>query len=145
MTDEAQTLTLTCRRTINASPERLYNAWIDPVSMKKFMAGASQMAVSEARSDPRVGGAFFVMMRGEKEVPHSGIYKALDPFSRLVFTWESPYSPADSEVEVQFHPVAGGTEVVLHQVKFLSESARDGHIGGWTAILDKLDAFCAKV
>lgn len=137
-------LHLTCRRTIKASPEQLYNAWIDPVIMRQFMAGASQMTVSEARSDPRLGGAFFVMMVGEKEVPHSGVYKALEPFSRLVFTWESPYSPGDSEVEVQFNSVAGGTEVVLRQVKFLSESARDGHFGGWTAILGKLDACCAK-
>ena len=137
-------LTLTCRRTIKATPEQLYNAWLDPATMKQFMAGASQMSVSEARSDARVGGGFFVMMVGDTEVPHQGIYKALEPFSRIVFTWESPFSTADSEVELRFHPVSGGTEVVLHQVKFLSEGARDGHVKGWTAILEKLESHCSK-
>lgn len=136
-------LTLTCRRTINATPEQAYAAWLDPVVMKKFMAGASQMRVSEARADARVGGRFFVMMVGETEVPHQGVYKDLTPFSRIVFTWESPYSPADSEVELLFAPVTGGTEVTLNQVKFLSENARDGHIRGWTSILERLDTLFA--
>ena len=118
----------------------MYNAWLDPAVMSQFMAGGSDQIVAEARTDARVGGGFYVLMRAEKDVPHQGIYKALTPHSRIVFTWESPYSPADSEVELLFTPVAGGTEVVLNQVKFLSESARDGHIGGWTKILERLDA-----
>lgn len=133
-------LTLSVRRTIKASPEQVYNAWLDPAVMSQFMAGGSDQIVAEARTDARVGGGFYVLMRAEKDVPHQGIYKALTPHSRIVFTWESPYSPADSEVELLFTPVAGGTEVVLNQVKFLSESARDGHIGGWTKILERLDA-----
>ena len=133
-------LTLSVRRTIKASPEQVYNAWLDPAVMSQFMSGGSDQIVAEARTDARVGGGFYVLMRAEKDVPHQGIYKALTPHSRIVFTWESPYSPADSEVELLFTPVAGGTEVVLNQVKFLSESARDGHIGGWTKILERLDA-----
>jgi uncharacterized protein YndB with AHSA1/START domain len=137
-------LTLTVRRTIKASAEQVYNAWLDPKIMTQFMAGGSDMTVKEARSDARVGGRFFVLMQGEKDVPHQGVYKDLSPHSRIVFTWESPYSPADSEVELLFTPAAGGTEVVLNQVKFLSESARDGHIKGWTTILQRLDATFAQ-
>jgi uncharacterized protein YndB with AHSA1/START domain len=131
-------LTLSVRRTIKATPEQVYNAWLDPAIMSQFMAGGSDQIVAEARSDARVGGGFYVLMRAEKDVPHQGIYKALTPHSRIVFTWDSPYSPADSEVELLFTPVEGGTEVVLNQVKFLSEGARDGHIGGWTNILERL-------
>lgn len=133
-------LTLSVRRTIKATPEQVYNAWIDPKTMTQFMAGGSDMTVVEARSDAQIGGGFYVLMRGEKDVPHQGIYKDLTPHSRIVFTWDSPYSPADSEVELLFTPVADGTEVVLNQVKFLTESARDGHIKGWTSILDRLGA-----
>lgn len=131
-------LTLSVRRTIKATPEQVYNAWLDPAIMSQFMAGGSDQIVAEARSDARVGGGFYVLMRAEKDVPHQGIYKALTPHSRIVFTWDSPYSPADSEVELLFTPIEGGTEVVLNQVKFLSEGARDGHIGGWTKILERL-------
>lgn len=133
-------LTLTCTRIIPASPEQVYNAWLDPAVIRKFMAGGASQTVTEARTDPRVGGAFYILMQGDTEVPHQGVYKALTPFTRMVFTWESPYSPADSEVELLFTAVEGGTEVVLHQVRFLSESTRNGHIGGWTLILDRLAA-----
>jgi uncharacterized protein YndB with AHSA1/START domain len=133
-------LTLSVRRTIKATPEQVYNAWLDPAVMTQFMAGGSDQIVAEARSDARIGGGFYVLMRAEKDIAHQGIYKDLTPHSRIVFTWDSPYSPADSEVELLFTPVAGGTEVVLNQVKFLSEGARDGHISGWSKILARLDA-----
>jgi uncharacterized protein YndB with AHSA1/START domain len=132
-------LTLTCRRTIKATPEAVYNAWLDPDTIRRFMAGGADQTVAEARTDPRVGGGFFILMVSDKEVPHQGVYKALDPHSLIRFTWESPYSPADSEVEIRLTPVPEGTELVLTQVKFLSEGARDGHFGGWTLILERLD------
>ncbi len=53
-------LTLTCRRTIKAAPEAIFNAWLDPAMMTKFMSPRPDMHVREARSDARVGGAFFV-------------------------------------------------------------------------------------
>ena len=30
-------LTLTCRRTIKAAPEAIFNAWLDPAMMTKFI------------------------------------------------------------------------------------------------------------
>jgi uncharacterized protein YndB with AHSA1/START domain len=131
-------LTLTINRTINASPKALYDAWLDPATIRRFMAGGSDQTVTEARTDPRVGGDFRVVMSSDKEIVHQGIYKDLVPHSLIRFTWESPYSPADSEVTIRLVPMAGGTEVTLTQVKFLSEGARDGHKGGWTLILERL-------
>lgn len=131
-------LTTTCRRTINASAERLYNAWLNPETIKQFMAPGATSFVREAQSDARVGGTFLVVMVHDKDIPHSGTYLALDPFSRMVFTWASPHSLPDSEVEITFTPVATGTEVVLTHTRFKSEQSRDGHTQGWTGILDKL-------
>ena len=131
-------LTLTCRRTINASPERVYNAWLDPAMMTRFMAPGGDMHISEARSYARAGGRFFVLMVGEKPMPHEGRYITLTPFSRLVFTWEAPWSAPDTQVEIQLTPVGAGTEIVLTQVKFMSGQSRDGHKQGWDAILTKL-------
>jgi uncharacterized protein YndB with AHSA1/START domain len=98
------------------------------------------MGVREARSDARVGGRFFVAMtEGDKEHPHEGTYKEITPHSRLVFTWEAPWSAPGTYVTIEFNPVEGGTEVVLTHVKFLSEESRDNHMGGWTGILAKLE------
>lgn len=67
-------LTLTCRRVIDASPEAVYNAWLDPAIMRRFMAGSADQTVKEARSDARVGGSFYVLMVSDKEIPHQGVY-----------------------------------------------------------------------
>ena len=138
-------LTLTCRRVIKASPEAVYNAWLDPGMIRKFMAGGADQTVTEARTDARVGGGFYILMVADKAIPHQGIYKDLMPHSLIRFTWVSPYSPSDSEVEIRLSPVAGGTEVVLTQIRFLSEGARDGHRDGWTRILERLAALLAQM
>ena len=131
-------LTLTVKRLIKASPEAVYAAWLDPATITRFMAGGADQRVTEARTDPRVGGSFRIVMTSDKEIAHQGVYRDLVPHSLIRFTWESPYSPADSEVTIRLAPVAEGTEITLSQVKFLSEGAREGHQGGWTRILDRL-------
>lgn len=131
-------LTLTCRRIVNASPEQVYKAWLDPAAISRFMAGGADQKVTEARTDPRVGGTFRIVMTSDKEIPHQGVYKELTPFSMIRFTWESPFSPADSEVTIRLIPVPDGTEITLNQIKFLSDGARDGHQGGWTRIMERL-------
>jgi uncharacterized protein YndB with AHSA1/START domain len=136
-------LTLTCRRVIAATPERIYKAWLDPAMMQRFMSPRPDMHVTEARSDARVGGRFFVLMVGDKDYPHEGTYKELVPYSRIVFTWEAPWSAPDTQVELVLTPAAGGTEIVLTHVKFMSEKSRDNHMQGWTGILGKLDALFA--
>ena len=133
-------LSLTCRRIIKASPEQVYNAWLDPAMMTRFMSPRPDMHVKEARSDAKQGGRFFVLMVGDKEFPHEGTYEKLTPFSRIVFTWEAPWSAPDTQVELVLSPVTGGTEVVLTHVKFLSEESRDNHAQGWDGILGKLAA-----
>ena len=133
-------LSLSIRRTIKATPEALYAAWLDPATIARFMAGGADQKVTEARTDPRVGGTFRIVMTSDKAIAHQGTYLDLVPHSLIRFTWESPYSPADSEVTIRLTPVDGGTELALSQVRFLSESARDGHRGGWTHILERLDA-----
>ncbi len=133
-------LTLSLTRTIKASPEAVYAAWLDPATIARFMAGGADQRVTEARTDPRVGGRFRIVMTSDKDIAHQGIYRDLVPHSLIRFTWESPYSPSDSEVTIRLAPVDGGTEITLSQVRFLSEGARDGHRGGWTLILDRLAA-----
>jgi uncharacterized protein YndB with AHSA1/START domain len=136
-------LSLTVRRTIKAAPKAIYDAWLDPAMMMKFMSPRPGMTVPEARSDARVGGRFFVLMVGDKPFPHEGTYQELTPYSRLVFTWEAPWSAPGTTVTVDLTPVAGGTEVVLTHVRFSDAESRDNHAQGWTGILDKLAATVA--
>ncbi len=137
-------LTLNVSRTINATPENLFNAWLDPKMLARFMAPGPDMTVPHAANDPVVGGRFNIIMKaGDQELPHAGTYKEIDPHSRLVFTWESAMSVDDSTVTLTFKPVNGGTEVNLHQVKFQNEEMRNNHEDGWGHILEMLEKAAA--
>ena len=140
MTDTATELRLETSRVINASREALFDAWLDPEMLAKFMTPGANMSVPEAASDAREGGRFLVVMRaGDKDMPHSGTYKTIDRPNRLAFTWESPFSSMEnSTVTIDFEEVEGGTNVQLTHVRFESEESRDNHLGGWAHILDCL-------
>jgi uncharacterized protein YndB with AHSA1/START domain/DNA-binding MarR family transcriptional regulator len=133
-------LTMTVRRRINAPAVKVFNAWLDPKIMSRFMMGKAEMTVPVAETDPRVGGRFKVVMATpENEVLHTGEYKEITPHSRLVFTWVSPFSIEGSTVTLEFDDAGNGqTDVALTQVKFADEGKRDGHQQGWTHILGKL-------
>lgn len=137
-TERESDLTLTARRIIKAPPEVVFEAWLDPATMSKFMSPRPDMHVREARADARVGGRFLVMMVGDKDYPHEGTYREITRHSRLVFTWEAPWSAPGTYVDITFTPVPEGTEIVLTHVKFLSQDSRDNHLQGWTGILGKL-------
>ena len=132
-------LSLTVSRKINASPEKLFNAWLDPKMLARFMLPGEGMTVPSAKTDPVEGGRFDIVMKaGDHEIPHHGIYKKISPHSELVFTWQSVHSVDGSTVTLTFEPTQGGTEITLHQVKFASEDSVKSHQGGWTSILDAL-------
>ncbi len=132
-------LSLTVNKRIPALPAQVYNAWLNPATMKRFMFGGSGMAVSDAATDPRIGGAYRVVMsEGTKDIPHHGTYLELVPHSRIAFTWQSPYSIDGSTVTLDFTPDGDSTMLTLTHVRFANEGARDGHKAGWTSILDTL-------
>ncbi|WP_438750811.1 SRPBCC family protein [Pararhizobium sp. O133] len=135
-------LELTLNRTIAAPREKVFNAWLSPVMLSKFMAppfGSSEP--TRVTNDPVKGGRFsIVMITPDKDIPHAGTYLEIDPFSRLAFTWESPYSLDDSVVTIDLAEVdPKTTQITLKQVKFKSEEAREGHEKGWNAILTLLE------
>lgn len=140
MTATEKDLTLTVERVIDAPAEKLFDAWLDPEMMKRFICPGDTI-VPSAFSDAHEGGRFEVMMRVDgKDLPHTGTYKVIDRPNRLVFTWESHASRDDSEVTLTFTPGTGGTHVTLTQVRFVGEAQLEGHRKGWTSILEKLAA-----
>ena len=139
-------LELTVNRTFAAPCEKVFNAWLSPQMLARFMRPCEGEGMDAAvENEPVEGGRFSIVMKlQDREVPHAGTYLEINPHSRLVFTWASPHSLDDSVVTIDFTAIdSRTTQLVLRQVKFASEQARDGHVAGWTQILGKLAAIIA--
>jgi uncharacterized protein YndB with AHSA1/START domain len=132
------------RRTIAASAEDLFDAWLDPQALAQWMRpGAIRSTV--ARVEPRVGGAYEITMQAPSgPIVHKGVYRAIDRPRRLVFTWMSgPTEERETLVTVDFVTQGKRTEVIVTHEQ-LPESARQSHRNGWTSGLEHLDEACQK-
>jgi uncharacterized protein YndB with AHSA1/START domain len=132
------------RRTIAASAEDIFDAWLDPVALAEWMRPGT-IRSTVATVEPRVGGRYEIMMQGESgAIPHSGMYRVIDRPKRLVFTWQSPHSgPNETLVTVDFLRAGKATEVVVTH-EMLPEDARPAHSRGWTSGLEHLDQACQQ-
>lgn len=132
-------LTLSVEHTINAPIEFVYNAWLNPALMARFMTPAPGVVATDISTEPHVGGRFTVTMIVDgNHLEHKGEYLALQPYTKLVFTWVSPFSIDGSTVTLNLSEAVDGTHIRLTQVKFLNEEMRDNHNSGWLAILASL-------
>ena len=132
------------RRTIAASAEDLFDAFLDPEALATWMRPGT-IRSTVARVEPRVGGPDEIIMQGESgALPHRGEYRVIDRPKRLVFTWQSQHTgPAETLVTVDFLRVGKSTEVVVTHEK-LPEGARDAHRRGWLGGLEHLDQACQQ-
>lgn len=139
------TLELTLTKTIPAPRKQVFEAWLSPEALAKFMTPGPGMTVPEANVDAKEGGAFLIVMQaGEKKMPHTGVYKSIKQFEELSFTWESEHSTVDSLVTLTFKETGPKeTELTLHQRGFANEEMRNNHQGGWGAINEALTAALA--
>lgn len=134
------TFELTVTRTVPAPRQEVFEAWLSPRALQRFMCPAEGMTVPKVEVDARIGGSFLILMAaGDQEIPHRGEYKTIDRYDRLVFTWLSPHAAPGSLVTIDFRDKGPNeTEVILHHVGLATEEARKSHEGGWDAILRKL-------
>ena len=137
---QLNTLTLSLSRTISAPIEQVFNAWINPETLAKFMIPVEGMCEPEVVCDAVEGGKFsIVMISGEQKLLHSGAYQKINPYKQIAFSWESAHSIDGSVVTLNFAKVDKGTLLQLEQVKFYDEEAKAAHAGGWTSILLHLE------
>jgi uncharacterized protein YndB with AHSA1/START domain len=121
---------------IRAPRERVFDAWLAPERLSRFLcAGDSHVASIDV--DPRVGGAFHVVMASERgRSDHRGQYLEIERPQRLRFTWASPATNgAETVVTVTFEPVEEGTRLTLVHTGLPDATAATRHEGGWQSIL----------
>jgi uncharacterized protein YndB with AHSA1/START domain len=136
---------LTLKRRLDATPEKVYAAWTDPEKILKWF-GPDSGPVQDAATDVRVGGRYAVSFSTEDGEQHhvSGVYREVVPDQKLVFTWMWRTMPErESLVTVLIKPDGDGTLLTLIHEQFFDEPARDRHAEGWAGCLDKLARFLA--
>lgn len=131
---------LIVRRTIRATPERLFEAWTTAEQLRQWW-GPAGVTCPVAEVDLRVGGRY----RLANETPDgtvwiSGEFERITRPEELVYTWSiEPASKPPERVTVRFEAKEGSTEVVVIHERIETEAARDEHQRGWQGCLDGLD------
>jgi uncharacterized protein YndB with AHSA1/START domain len=127
------------RRFLPAPRERVFAAWLDPLSLARWMHPGGE-ATATAEVDARVGGRFRIVMKHSGGVTeHSGEYLVIERPARLSFTWISEHThQIPTQVTVECFERDQGTELVLTHRR-LPASKIEGHRRGWTTILQNLE------
>ncbi|TCB52751.1 toxin [Acinetobacter sp. ANC 4779] len=111
--------TVKFHRVFNAPPERVFNAFIDPEALVKWMAPHGFTAKVH-HLEAKVGGTFKMSFRNfstGSSQSFGGTYHELIPNQLLRYTdqFDDPNLPGQIEVTIQLNPVSVGTEVNITQ------------------------------
>ncbi|MBI3710660.1 MAG: SRPBCC domain-containing protein [Proteobacteria bacterium] len=131
-------------RRFSASPERVFDAWLDPAKAGKWLFATASGQMVRVAIDARVGGSFaFVDRRNGEDIEHVGEYLEIDRPRRLVFTFRVPkFSSASTRVTVDIVALGAGCELTLIHEGVLPDYASRAE-AGWTGILNGLAATLA--
>ena len=107
---------------IPATPQQIYDAWLDDEGHANITGGAS------ADISPNEGERFTVW-----DGYITGANLKLEPGKRIVQSWrttEFTDSDPDSQIEVVLEPVEGGTKLTLHHTN-VPDGQTGYRDGGW--------------
>jgi uncharacterized protein YndB with AHSA1/START domain len=141
MTETLETLRIT--RRFDATPERVFDAWIDPGRAGRWLFTSPSSERHSTDLDVRIGGKWTIVDRRDGvDYTAAGEYVAIDRPHRLVFTFGMPqFSPLFCTVTVEIVADREGCVLTLSQDK-LAPDAREPVEQGWS---DMFDALMAEV
>lgn len=138
MADEVFSIEIS--RHFEAAPERVFDAWLDPVSAAKWLFKTPNGEMIKSEIDPVVSGEFCLTERREDEdIEHYGEYIELVRPARIVFDF-SVNQGETTRVTVSIAPAEdGGSLLTLtHTLHPRWASFSDRTKQGWVMILDGL-------
>lgn len=117
-TYEGKTVSVTLKRHFDASPERVYDAWVNPEIASKWLFAGKTSTAADYILDVQVGGEYRITRQGDagKKYVAVGKYEVLDRPRKLVFTFAMPQFAVDvGTVEVNIVPDEDGSLVTFTQ------------------------------
>lgn len=135
-------IVLTVSRDIATSPERVFDAWLDPATARRFLFATPDGAMLTCEIDARVGGrGLIVERRPSGDARHRLLFEEIDRPRRLVFLFAA--DPAEegqwTRVTIEIAATAAGARLTLtHEMDPAWAAYEDQTRRGWTMILDTL-------
>ena len=134
--------TIRLHRVLQATPERIYRAFLDADAMAKWLP-PNGFTCTVHSLDAKVGGRFRMSFRAfasGAEHAFGGEYLELEPGKRLRYTdtFDDPNLPGTIEVTVKLEAVIGGTDVDIVQAGIPQAIPLEMCHLGWQDSLDQL-------
>jgi len=145
LTAQPELPTARVERVLPASPEEVYEAWLDEESLREFICPAPGHA-AEVSVDRRVGGSLrFLMKFPDEEIEVTGEFVALDRPARVCFTWRcSDTGDLESIVTVLLAP-HGEDQTLMTIIHSKQPPALvPKHLAGWSSVAEQLETRLAR-
>ena len=131
-----KTTDLTLTRTISATPDQVYDVWLDAKSPGGPWFGNERVIL-----DARVDGLFHHAVKHEGRIwAHYGRFITLDRGARIEHTWMSEATKGlDTTVRITLTERDGKTELVLQHLGVPDDDMGRQHEQGWTWMLSMIE------
>jgi uncharacterized protein YndB with AHSA1/START domain len=139
-------ITLVVRRTIRATPERLFDAWTRPEQLPQWW-GPQGVTCIAAQVDLRVGGRYRIanQFADGRLLWISGEFELIERPRRLAYTWRLEPSAGPAErVIVTLAAHGAGTRVVVTHQRIANAQLRQQHAQGWRGCLRRLARYTER-
>jgi len=145
-------------RSYNATPQRVFAAWADPVAKRAWFAEGEGWTIKSYELDFREGGAETSKFRFDNGQETFGeetwfgndtVFNEIVPNERIIFTYAMDRNGVRFSVSlatVEMKPAGAGTRLILteHGAFFDDADGVSMREAGWRELLDKLDGHLAQ-
>lgn len=146
--------TVQLKHTYKATPEEVYQAWINPQALAQWFGPHSHTSKVE-KFDAREGGEYQIRMSpvteehdcigdASEESVCAGSFVSITPNQQLVmtFNWiEGGEDMGETLLTVDITATSSGSEVCLTHERIPTEELRQAHSGGWEGTLECLEEY----
>jgi uncharacterized protein YndB with AHSA1/START domain len=142
MTTHYSTQALVIERGLSASPEKVFDAFLDPAKLVKWW-GPQGFSIIDCEVEAKVGGKWRIGMQSPNGSEHwiQGVYQEINLPHRLVFTWiweKSDQVNSETTVTITLVGNQQQTQLRLVHEPFATKEQQLGHEKGWFDSLQAL-------